>query len=60
TAESEPITIEVANTNPGGSTNILKVILIIIILLCLLIIGTLIYMSKDYFKKWFGKKRRAA
>ncbi len=60
TAESEPITIEVSNTKSGDSTNILKVILIIIILLCLLIIGTLIYMSKDYFKKWFGKKRRAA
>lgn len=60
TAESDTLTITVVNPGKSRNPNVLRTILIIIALLCLIIIGILVYMSRDSIKKWFNKIRKAA
>lgn len=60
TAESDTLTITVVNPGKSRNPNVLRTILIIIALLCLIIIGILVYMSRDSIKKWFNKIRKVA
>ncbi len=60
TDKSDTLTITVVNPGKSRNPNVLRTILIIIALLCLIIIGILVYMSRDSIKKWFNKIRKAA
>lgn len=60
TDKSDTLTITVVNPGKSRNPNVLRTILIIIALLCLIIIGILVYMSRDSIKKWFNKIRKVA